>query len=243
MAQGLASIDQELLQALLPQDYTLFSCYTGSNEPCGCLMPLKHKPRVDRAVVHCSSKCKAAGTCCKTTVGCAQACSSPQCSAHGVTQDSGCNALVERLRVHGFNGNVIVQFPLKFDPVHNVSRKKNGSKHGAGGQYSQEVYKLDIVLVRAGAHGLVAVEMQGSSHKRSSAAMIDAAKEQAAKAAGIALHHADAEQWQTVAHKKAQGVHDCSVGSKRARRPRGHMHADDQETLCAEILAALKRAP
>lgn len=243
LAQGTASLAQDQVQALLPNGYTCYPCYTGSNEQCGCVMPLKQAPKASESVVHCSSKCKAAGTCCMHAVGCAQACKAPQCTAHGVTQDSGCNALVQSLRARGYNGIVLVQFPIKLDPVHNVSRKKSGSKHGTGGQYSNETYKLDIALVKSSADGLVAVEMQGSSHNRSSARLADAAKQQAAKQAGVALHHAYAEQWQALGHGRQSGVQDAVVGSKRARRVRGQMHAADQDALCAEILADLGHTP
>lgn len=241
MAQNSASSSQDqVLQALMPAGYTCYPCFSGSNEPCGCVMPLKQKPKASESVVHCSSKCKAAGLCCMQAVGCGQACKAPQCTAHGVTQDSGCNALVQMLKVRGYSGSVIVQFPIKLDPVHNVSRKKPGCKYGTGGQYSNETYKLDIALLCASTASLVAVEMQGTSHGRSSAQVADAAKEQAAKLAGIELHYAYAEHWKD---NQDVGVQGGVAGSRRAKRCRGQMHAADQESLCTQVLASLGYTP
>ena len=237
MDQG-APADLQSVQ--LPENYKWYHCYRGDDMLCGCVKPLKDKPKAERTVVHCSTAFKAlgAGHCTHNTSGCGAACKTPQCSAHGVCKDSGTDVLLQSLAQHGYGRSIIVQWPVKLDPVHNTSRKPAGSKHGTGGQFGNDTCYLDVVLVKHDGTSLVAVEMQGGSHGRTCAKVKDAAKENAAKFVGIDCFHADADDWQSLAGgSMPAAVQQRSSG--RARKPRTQMHAEVQTNVSLELMPSL----
>lgn len=152
------------MTAVLPSKYHITKCQTMPGGTwCGCYTAVKDISRI------------------------------PICKIHGKHADQGAQEVLGKLRVAGYGGPVLTQFPVFSEGNQNVSRnhasmdrsdegirRKGGKGKGKGGEYHSGLLKVDILLCSMSSTHLAAVEVQGENHADTRVKTRDGTKKRAA---------------------------------------------------------------